>query len=146
MIQKLITRLHNFRYNTFIRMETYTVEWYRYDPENGRVDGFDHDQLTQFQNFTVLNQENFGGRKNYTSAEGDLILGDDFEIHRIDNNAIPDYFILKAAPEAPKDGALYSAMDIVLQNGIGDHHIYQLPFCVIGVRVGVEQGQFTTNF
>lgn len=146
MIQKLITKLHHFRYNSFIRMETYTVEWYRYDPENGRVDGFDHQQLTLFKNFTVLNQGNFDGPKNYTDAEGDLILGDDFEIHRIDSNAIPEYFILKRDPEMPKGGELYSAMDIVLQNGIGDHHNYQLPFCVIGVRVGIEQGQFTTNF
>ncbi|WP_133997496.1 hypothetical protein [Dinghuibacter silviterrae] len=135
---KLKTKLSHFRFNSIIRREIYTVEWYKYNPDTDKMEGLTHNELVLFTNFAAANSMNFGGEKNYAIAENDASLVDTVDAFPIGLNGIPSYYILRSSPELSKDGSLFSAMDIVLQNGLSDHHKYNLPFAVVGRRIDIE--------
>ncbi len=143
MANKFQTKLHNFRYNSFVIKNSFTIEWFKYDlnadlEEN--ISGFDEEELKLFQDYTVKNTTNFIGGKNYfITNEDDLPVEDIYDLVPNERLKIPNYLIIKPKPAIESTGQINSIMQIILTSENGsDNHNYYLPFGVIGRIIEVH--------
>lgn len=137
MDKKLETKLSNFRYNSLIVKNTFTVEWFRYDLNESleeNISAFDDADLKLFQNYVVANTNNFSGPKNYfTPTEGDIPIEDIYDWVADERLEHPDYLIIKPEPTIDHSGKISRVMEIILLSPNGEeNHTFNLPFGVIG--------------
>jgi len=94
--------------------------------------------LNQFRDFTVTNETNFGGGKEYLNTTVEEIPNSDL-YSLIQNERLngPENLIITPTPEIHHNNGITTTMFIILtdDNGI-DRHKYNLPFGVIGRIIG----------
>lgn len=140
-MKKLLTSLRNFRYGREHIKGPIQVEWFHYDlDEDDSIDPrfFSNEELNQFQDFTVTNETNFGGGKEYLNTTVEEIPNSDL-YNLIQNERLnePENLIITPTPNIQHNNGIATTMFIILtdDNGI-DRHEYYLPFGVIGRIIG----------
>lgn len=137
MSQKLQTPLHHFRFNRETQKRSLNIDWFKYDLDESvedNISGFTPKELELFRNFTLANDLNFSGDKNYhLTNSGEIPVQELLDLVHDPQLNYPTHLILLPKPEIERSFAISPFMKIILLNAKGEHqHNYDLPFGVIG--------------
>ena len=135
-MKKLLTQLRNFKYNDKHIIGPLKVEWFHYDLNDDEfIDPriFTDEEFKKFQEFTLANDTNFAGGKDYFDTNEDEIPNSDIYTlvpeERLD---MPENLIIVPEPKLERNGVART-MYIELTDETGKKkHNYNLDFGVIG--------------
>lgn len=139
-MKKLLTQFRNFKYNDKYIAGPVKVEWFHYDlTEDESIDPriFSDEEFKEFQEFTLANNTNFAGGKDYLNTNEDEIPNSDIYSMISDEKLyMPENLIIIPNPELDKNG-VSRTMLIELTDEAGEKkHNYNLKFGVIGRIIG----------